>query len=499
MKNWIMLFCIALCVQAYSDAFSQPSASMEMRVDTLRIRILEAVVMALERNPELSIQRLDPIIARSYVTEQRSAFDPDLTASAIYNKTKLQRFLGARPEPFEMTSQRYQFDAGILETLPTGTSLSVNASMIGSLSSIYTDQYSGEIGMTITQSLLRGFGTGVHLAMLRRANLDLEISKEELKAVAMGLVADVEMAYWDLYLKYEEIRIQQNAYDLANRQLEETLERVAVGKLPELELASVRAEVATRKEALIDAQSQYEQSRLSLLLLLNPEDPAWSIVPLPLDVPFIPRDSIDALSVHEELGMRYRPDLNQARMEFEKGKIDLIRTKNGLLPLMDVFVTLGKTSYAKSFNDALPDVGSPFYSIDAGLSIEFPLLNRSASAQVLRAKKSKEQAALALENMTRLVQWDIRSAYIEVKRTRQQIEATRATRELQDQNLAAEVEKFRVGKSTNLQVLQVQRDFTASRLDEVRAMVLYLNSLIALYRVEGSLLERRGIQTPGSP
>jgi len=96
------------------------------------------------------------------------------------------------------------------------------------------------------------------------------------------------------------------------------------------------------------------------------------------------------------------------------------------------------------------------------------------------------------------VQWDIRSAYIEVLRLRQQIEATRVTRELQDQNLAAELEKFRVGKSTNLQVLQVQRDFTASQLDEVRALVLYLNSLIDLYVMEGSLLERRGIHTPNA-
>ncbi|MCI0514739.1 TolC family protein, partial [candidate division KSB1 bacterium] len=85
----------------------------------------------------------------------------------------------------------------------------------------------------------------------------------------------------------------------------------------------------------------------------------------------------------------------------------------------------------------------------------------------------------------------VRAAHIEVLRSRQQIEATRVTRELQDQKLAAELEKFRVGKSTNYLVLQAQRDFTASQLDEARSMVAYLNSLVNLYLMEGTLLDRR--------
>lgn len=465
--------------------------------DTLRIKLQEAILLALARNPDMAIQRLDPAITRTYADEQRAAFDPSITASADRSETKMLRFLGSRPDPFEMTTTRTQYDFGLSETLPTGTSISADISLSGSISSIYSDQFSGSIGLTITQSLLQGFGVGVNLANLRKARLDMETSQEELKAVAEELVANVEKAYWDLYLKAEEINIQKQSFELANRQLQETLERVAVGRLPELELASVRAEVANRQEALIDAQSVYEQARLYFLFLLNPEEEAiWSILPVPLDKPFIPRDSLDAFSIHEQLGMKYRPDLRQARLELQKGELEIVRTKNGLLPRLDLFITLGKTSYARTFREALPDIKSPFYNVNLGVSFDFPVPNRQARAQVARARKTREQMALSLSNMERLVQWDIRSAYIEVLRLRQQIEATRVTRELQDQNLAAELEKFRVGKSTNLQVLQVQRDFTASQLDEVRAMVLYLNSLIDLYLMEGSLLERRGINAP---
>ena len=465
--------------------------------DTLRISLQDAILTALERNPDMSIQRLDPAIAKSYLDEQRAAFDPTFTVSGTYDESKSQRFLGSRPDPFEITSKRTQVDAGISETLPTGTTLSVDASILESTSNIFSPQFSGNIGLTITQSLLRGVGIGANMANLRKARMDLEISRSELKGMAESLIADTEKAYWDLYLAAEETQIQEESLRLANRQLSESLERVAVGKLPELELAAVRAEVAKRQGALIDAQSRYEQARLDFLFLLNPTDQApWSTVPIPVDRPSVAADSLDDLSVHEEVALKYRPDLEQARLAYRKGELDVTLTKNGLLPLLDFFITLGKTTYAQTFGDALPDVESPFYNVNAGVSFEFPIPNREARAQATRARKSKDQLEYALQNMERLVQRDIRSAYIEVLRTRQQIEATRVTRDLQEKNLEAELEKFRVGKSTNLLVLQVQRDFTASRLDCIRAIVDYLAALVDFYSMEGTLLERRGIQVP---
>jgi outer membrane protein TolC len=95
------------------------------------------------------------------------------------------------------------------------------------------------------------------------------------------------------------------------------------------------------------------------------------------------------------------------------------------------------------------------------------------------------------------VQVDVRSAYIEVTRAREQISATAATRNFQEEKLRAETEKFRVGKSTSLLVGQAQRDFVASQIAEIQAVANYLKALVALYRLEGSLLHRRGLSAPG--
>jgi len=466
------------------------------RGDTFQIALREAILTALEKNPVVMIQRLTPKIAETQVKEQRAVFDPQIALSANKNQTKLQRFLGSRPNPFEMTTDRSQYDFGIAQALPTGTTIAASAGISASLSSIYSDQFSGNVGFTINQALLQGFGIGTNLANLRQAKIDLEISHLELQAIAEEVTAALEKAYWTLYLTGEEIKIQTKSLQLAHKQLQESEERVAVGKLPNLELAAVHAEVAIRQEALIDAQSRYQQARLSFLYLLNPTDRQWGAqVPIPEDQPFVPADTLDPISIHEQLGLKFRPDLHQARLALKKGEIEITRTRNGLLPRLDLFISLGRTTYAKTFQEAIPDVHSPFYDVIGGISFSFPIPNRKARASHLRAVTSKEQQELALLNMERLVQWDVRSAYIEVLRSRQQIEATQVTRVLQEKKLEAEQEKFRVGKSTNFLVLQAQRDLTASQLDEARSMVAYLNALVDLHLVEGTLLARRGIQT----
>ena len=80
---------------------------------------------------------------------------------------------------------------------------------------------------------------------------------------------------------------------------------------------------------------------------------------------------------------------------------------------------------------------------------------------------------------------------------REQIAASAATRKFQEEKLRIETEKFRVGRSTNLLVAQTQRDLLLNRINEVSTIVSYLRALTNFYRLEGSLLERRGIAAPG--
>jgi outer membrane protein TolC len=164
---------------------------------------------------------------------------------------------------------------------------------------------------------------------------------------------------------------------------------------------------------------------------------------------------------------------------------------------MDLFITLGKSGYANSFGESVRNISKDSYDALAGVSFHYPVFNRDARARHQRALLGRDQAQKALENLSQLVEVDVRTAYIEVNRAKQQIAASSVTRMFDEEKLRIETEKLRVGKSTSFLVAQAQRDLLVSRIAEVRALASYLKALIDLYRQDGSLLERRGISAPG--
>jgi len=280
--------------------------------------------------------------------------------------------------------------------------------------------------------------------------------------------------------------------------LREVEQRIKVGNLPETEAAAAQAEVALRRETLINARSALSTVRLRLLRLIDPnalQGPRTDL--LLLTDPAVSEVSLGTVDSHVAVALQMRPDMNQARMRVQSGDLDLVQTRNGLLPRMDLFVKLGDTGYADSFGSAAGEMDGADLDVAAGVTIELPILNRKADAVHQRALFSREQMGESLKNLEDLVRVDVESSYIEVERTREQLAATATTRRFQEEKLRAETAKFNVGRSTALLVAQVQRDLVSSQVSEVDVVIAHLAALVSLYRLEGSLLERRGVAAPG--
>jgi len=481
----------------------EPSASVTEEATApaqgpLEITVSQAILLALENNRALNVQRLTPSIRATYEEEERARFDPSLEAEVSASRERVRAESPTTGTMTDTTTSQTSANAGITRFLPSGTELSVGLTTDREWSNLYSDQHATRLGLTVTQALLRGAGLEVNLASVRQARLDTLSSQYELRGFAEDLVAQVETTYWNYALAQRQIEIFEQSLGLAEQQLSETQERIDVGKLAETELAAAQAEVALRREAMINARSNLATVRLQLLRLLNPPAGAlWTREIVLKNLPSRPEVKLDEVESHAAVALRLRPDLNQARLDIQHGDLEIVKTKNGLLPKMDLFINLGKTGYADSFGGSVEDIGGKSYDISAEIGFEFPMGNRDAESLHRRAVLTRKQAEEALENLAQLAELDVRSAYIEVNRASEQIAATAATRRFQEEKLRAETEKFRVGKSTSLLVAQTQRDLVASQISEIQAIVNYLNSLVDLFRLEGSLLERRGIRAPG--
>ena len=466
----------------------------EKKLEPVKVTVRDAIVTALANNQALVVQKLNPSITHTFEVQQAAVFDPALTADL-----SRQRNVTLSRGGNASTAQSATGVAGVRQLLPTGTQIGATAETNVSHGSFSgADFFTTRVGMTVTQSILRGYGLDVNLASLRQARIDTLSTEYQLRGFAELLIAQVEGTYWDYTLAQRQIEIYTQSLDLAQRQLDETNERIRIGKLAEIERAASEAEVALRREALINAHAALTTTRLQLLRLLSPAMPSyWSREIVIETPPTAPDFSPEAVEAHVQVAERLRPDLNEARLQVSRGDLQIVKTKNGLLPKLDLFMTLGKTGYAGTFGRSVEHMDDRGYDLLVGASFEYPPLNRDAKAQDTRAVLSRQQSAEAVSNLAQLVELDVRLAYVEVNRAREQVAATAVTRRLQEEKVRAEMEKFRVGKSTTLLVAQAQRDLLQSQIDEISAVVANLKAIVEFFRLEGSLLLRRGIEAPG--
>jgi outer membrane protein TolC len=464
----------------------------------LKIGIREAILLAMENNRSLAVERMNPQIIRTFEQDEQAVFDPVLNAEVSDRRNISDRLSRAGSGIESSTMDSITGLISISKLFPTGTTVTLEGSTSYTDSSLYSDTLvANRLGLTVTQALLQGLDIAANLARVRQARLDTLISQYELRGFTEILLEGVESSFWDYAVAQRQIEIYTNSLNIAEKQMAEIQERIKLGNLAETELAAAQAEVALRRENLINARSTLAKKRLDLLRLLNPSQSIdWNRdIILEYDTSS-PNIMLDDVNKHVDVALKMRPDLNQARLQIQQGELEVVKTKNGLLPKMDAFISFGKTGYAETFNRSSENVGGNSYDVVFGLMFQVPLPNRAARAQHTRAVITKKQLQEAMENLSQLVQVDVRSAYIEVTGAREQIAATAATRSFQEEKLRVETEKFRVGKSTSLLVGQAQRDFVTSQIAEIGALANYLKALVSLYRLEGSLLQRRGIWAP---
>ncbi len=469
-------------------------------VEPLRIGVQQAILLALENNKALIVQRMTPEISRTFEDEEQAVFDPVLSGQGSQRRVRADRLSRAGSGIERSIVDSRTGLIAVDKLFPTGTSVGVDTTTSYTDSSLYINPLTSErLGITVTQALLRGQSVRANLARVNEARIDTQISEYELRGFTEALVEQVESSFWDYAMAQRQIAIYTDSLRLAEQQMSEAQERINIGTLAETEVAAAQAEVALRRENLITARSTLARERLNLLRLLNPSEPInWDrdiLLEYRIELPESP---LDPVGQHVQVALRLRPDLNQARLLIRRDELEVVRTRNGLLPRLDAFIAYGKSGYARTFFDAVADLDGKSYDVEGGLVLELPLGHRAARARHTRAVISKQQSIKALENLVQLAQVDVRSAYVLVSSTREQITATSATRKFQEEKLRVETEKFRVGKSTSLLVAQAQRDLVVSHIAEVRAVANYFKSLVAFYRLEGSLLPRRGLAAPGA-
>jgi len=490
-----------------SDHAEAPSTPVSTNGDLARLgahnqldlSVEDAVALALEHNPSLAAQRLQPLITGTFAAVERAVFDPSVFARVETSREVAQRVSEDIQQNFDVRSDNELARVGVRQTLPTGTDLELSLQQDLSQSNRSPRQAGTRAGLTLTQALLRGFGIDSNLVALRQARADTLASAYELRGFVTSLVADVEQTYWDYLGARRRIEILENALAVAQRQSDEARARIEAGTVARVEQAAFAAEAARRQQDLIDGRAEAERLRIRLLQLISvPGRTRYERALTPTTDVVTDAAPLDRPADYVALAAQRRPELNQARLDVARNELEVVATRNGLLPRLDLFVTLGQTGFARNYGGAYDELdGGDTYDLSGALEFEYPLGNRAGRALDRRAQARVRQAQASLDNLQRLIDAEVRYALIEARRAAAQIEATAATVHFQEQTLEAEKARFDVGRSTALLVAQAQRDLLSARLNRIDAFIAYRQALIDLHVADGTLLTRRLVDAPG--
>ncbi len=488
LTTFILSFLLLYSMSFFS--FSEESSTSQ----TLELNQTDAILISLERNKNLQVQRFSPKMSEMSIMSAKGTFDPRFSVSGSIGEDRTQTTNPPSNDDVILSKSR-SGSISIDGDLYTGTSYSARTNASRSESDGNEQRYGANYQFQITQSLLNGFGLDVNLARIRLAENNYDVSKSVFRNALINQITNVKSTYWDLYLAKETVRIRKEALKVAEEQTALTKELVRLGKVAEIELLSSQAEESARYSSLIDAESSLQKTNLQFLRLLSPEESPylWDKTIVTKDEPALINESIK-VAEHSEIAKKFRPDLEQAKIDFKNGELEIIQTRNGLLPRLDWFVSYGSRGTESDFDDSYGTASEFKYrNWSTGFDFSIPMFNRQARALYKRSMFSQAQAEIAIKNLEEEIELEVRTGLIEIERTKQQIETTKITRKLSEETLRAEKEKFRVGRSTNLLVSQAQRDLIRAEIDEVNSIISNIKAYNDFYRIEGTTLERNGI------
>lgn len=351
------------------------------------------------------------------------------------------------------------------------------------------------MGIQVSQPLLQNMWIDGPRMNITLAKKDLKRSELSLEYTVMTKVAEVINAYYMLIASQEHVRVQETSLQWAEQFLSETKKKVEVGVLAPLDEKQAEAQLEGTRADLLSARGNLTTAQNRLKALLTDDYADWqSTEPQPTEKLSAPVRVFNRGESWQK-GMTMRPDLKQFRIDLEKQNIRLRYNYNQLFPQLNLEGSYGMSGSAREFSGALgglQDCSGPSYSFKAVLS--FPLSNRSARYNYKTAKLSVEQALLLLKEREQAVLVEIDNAITDAATSFGRIDATRQARIYAEAALAAEQKKLENGKSTNFEVLRLQRDLTQSLSAELSALTTYNMALAQLALSEGSILEERGVR-----
>lgn len=466
-----------------------PAQTPPAAVPTLTIE--EAIQRALRRNFDLEIQRLNPRIAADSIAIAQDTFTPTLSVTASHDLTRSISSTTGLGTKSESTDTRI----GVSQKIATGAVVNVSTSLDRSESnpalSSLNPAYNADLSLSIRQPLLDGAGPGVNRATIERSELGLKRAQLDLQSRALDVIQSTENAYYNLAFAREQLDVRKFSLALAERLHSEALTRRDVGSATDLDVLQAEVGVANARRAVLLSEQSVKDRSDQLLALIGQFELDSELGSTVLNQS---TETLPVLASSLQAAKQNQPDYLSAQAALDQAKVDLRVSKNALLPSLSLGGAVGfdgrNNDGGGAFSDALDREGS---SWQFDLSLSYPWGQKSDKARYRQSLAGVSQQQLRLRQLEQNIEVQVRSAVRAVETNAESLKISSLARELSDKQYELEKAKFDAGLSTSRRVLEAQDDLETARVNELQARVSLRTSISSLHRIEGSSLQRYGL------
>jgi len=482
-----------------------PGPNVELTLD-------DATARAVERNLDLAVERLNPMIQDYNIERLRATYQPTAT-SQIGHRAIVQPPTSQLNGGTIVQNDTTTYNAGVTQVLPwTGGNVAVlfnnNKQVTSNIFANFNPTFNSNLNATLTQPLLRDFMIDGVRQQLKVTAINRQISEIQLRSTLAITVANVRNAYWELLFSVQAVDVAKGSLELADKLVEDNKARVEVGTMAPLDVVQSQAEAATRRQNLAQAEATMRTAELSLkrLIVNGTDDPIWRASITPVDRPEFRPEPLDVESAVRR-ALQSRTDVEQARKTLDSNDITIKYLKNQTLPAVDLSANygaqgLGGTQFIRNgtglgsqvistipggYGDAWSTLtGRNYPTWNFQVNFSYPLGSSSGDAIYARSRIQRSQTAAQLRALELQVATEVTNAALQVESSLKRYEAANVARSLAETRLSAEQSRFEVGLSTNFFVVQAQRDLETAQNTELRALLDYRKAIVDYGRVQES-------------
>ena len=344
------------------------------------------------------------------------SFDPTIFAFANFQHATSPQSLTALTGTNALISDTRTFQVQYTQNWSTGLSATFTYASthnkLNSNSYNLNPFYNGDLDLVVTQNLLNGFGPAVNGRNIRVQKNNLKATDLQFKQQVITTVTAALNLYWDLVGFDQDLKARQEEVATADQLLKNNQDQVRIGTLAEIEVTRAQSQLYAARQDLVISQTNMLQQETVLKNALSRTGIATSDLAdvhiIPLDVITIPaKDDLPPVNDLVADALKNRLEVEQARINLDSNKLNLVGIKNSLKPTLQVFAELTNNGlsgvgdvpgFSGGYGLLLEQIFTrDFPNYSAGISLNIPLRNRAAQAEYATSVLDIRQNALTFQ------------------------------------------------------------------------------------------------------